>query len=311
MGRPRPLHGQAFTIIELLIVIVVIAILATISIVAYNGIQNRARASEASSALAQAKKKLELYKIDNGSYPSSGNLASAGITSTDVDYQYTSNGTTYCITGTAGNVSYKASDSTSPTQGGCSGHGQGGVAAITNLSTNPSVEVNLSGYSGPNGATLAQSNVRSRDGSSSILVTLPTSGSSYVGVNTSLSYNIPTNFKASTTYQFSVWVYVPSVTVNVYLSTQGNGVASSTCSSTVTAIKDAWVRLSCSFTTAASGSFALYVLNSGGSTAGMQFYVDSIMFTEGSTLYNYADGESSNWTWNSTPNNSTSTGPPL
>jgi len=309
MIRKKP--SPAFTIVELIIVIVVVAILATISIVAYNGIQQRARASEASSALAQAKKKLELYKIDNGSYPSSGNLASAGITSTDVDYQYTSNGATYCITGTAGTVSYKVSDSTNPTQGGCSGHGQGGTAAITNLSTNPSVEINLSGYSGPNGATLAQSNVRSKDGSTSILVSLPTAGSSYVGVNTSLSYSIPTNFKASTTYQFSAWVYVPNGTVNVFLSAQGNGVASSNCGSTVTAIKDTWVRLACSFATTASGSFALYVLNSGGSTAGMQFYVDSIMFTEGSTLYNYADGSSNDWTWNGTPNNSTSTGPPL
>jgi len=304
-------RAPAFTIVELLIVIVVIAILATIGIVAYNGIQQRARASEASSALSQAKKKLELYKVDNGSYPTSGNLASAGVSSTDVDYQYTSNGTTYCITGTAGSVSYKVSDSTAPTPGGCSGHGQGGVAAVTNLSTNPSAEANLSGYSGPNGATLTQSNVRSKEGNSSILVNLPTAGSSYVGVNVSLGYSIPTNFKANTTYQFSTWVYVPNGTVNVFLSAQGNGVASSNCGSTVTAIKDAWARLACSFTTTASGSFALYVLNSGGSTAGMQFYVDSIMFTEGPSLYNYADGESSNWTWNSTPNNSTSTGPPL
>ena len=51
---------SGFTIVELLIVIVVIAILAAITIVAYNGIQNRAKASEASAALAQAKKKLEL-----------------------------------------------------------------------------------------------------------------------------------------------------------------------------------------------------------------------------------------------------------
>lgn len=304
-------HNSAFTIVELLIVIVVIAILATISIVAYNGIQQRARASEASTALTQAKKKLELYKVDNGSYPTTGNLASAGIANTDVDYQYTSNGTTYCITGTAGNVSYKASDTAGPTQGGCAGHGQGGVAAITNLSTNPSAEVNLSSYSGPNGSTLALSTARAKNGSSSVLTTLPTAGSSYVGVNTSVGYSIPTNFKANTTYTFSVWVYVPNGTVNVFLSTQGSGVASSNCGSTVTSVKDTWVRLSCPFTTAASGTFALYALNSGGSTAGMQFYVDSVMFSEGSSLYNYADGASPDWTWNGTPNNSTSTGPPL
>lgn len=41
-----------FTIVELQIVIVVIAILATISIVAYNGIQQRARDSQRKSDLA-------------------------------------------------------------------------------------------------------------------------------------------------------------------------------------------------------------------------------------------------------------------
>lgn len=38
----RSLHKNGFTIVELLIVVVVIAILAAITIIAYNGIQNRA-----------------------------------------------------------------------------------------------------------------------------------------------------------------------------------------------------------------------------------------------------------------------------
>ena len=44
MKSPR----SGFTIVELLIVIVVIAILAAITIVAFNGIQERARASAVS-----------------------------------------------------------------------------------------------------------------------------------------------------------------------------------------------------------------------------------------------------------------------
>lgn len=60
---------SGFTIVELLIVIVVIAILAAISIVAYNGIQNRANDSAVQSDLSSAAKKLAIYKIDNGEYP--------------------------------------------------------------------------------------------------------------------------------------------------------------------------------------------------------------------------------------------------
>lgn len=58
---------SGFTLVELLIVIVVIAILAAISIVAYNGIQERARDSRRASDIAQIKKALLTYdSIHNG-----------------------------------------------------------------------------------------------------------------------------------------------------------------------------------------------------------------------------------------------------
>lgn len=59
-------HHRGFTIVELLIVIVVIAILATISIVAYNGIQARANDAKTISAVNQIEKALRLYATDNG-----------------------------------------------------------------------------------------------------------------------------------------------------------------------------------------------------------------------------------------------------
>lgn len=63
---------SGFTIVELLIVIVVIAILAAITIVAYNGIQQRARDSDRTADITAVQKALELYRVDNGNYPSVG-----------------------------------------------------------------------------------------------------------------------------------------------------------------------------------------------------------------------------------------------
>ncbi len=62
-------HKQTgFTIVELLIVIVVIAILAAITIVAYNGIQNRAADAAVQSDLNALIKKAGLFNVDNSRY---------------------------------------------------------------------------------------------------------------------------------------------------------------------------------------------------------------------------------------------------
>lgn len=62
---------RGFTIVELLIVIVVIAILAAITIVAYNGVTARANSSSAQAAAATFVKKAEAYNAEVGYYPDS------------------------------------------------------------------------------------------------------------------------------------------------------------------------------------------------------------------------------------------------
>ena len=61
---------KGFTIVELLIVIVVIGILAAITIVAYNGIQNRSRDASVQSDLVNLAKQFGVFYADNGVYPS-------------------------------------------------------------------------------------------------------------------------------------------------------------------------------------------------------------------------------------------------
>lgn len=60
---------SGFTIVELLIVIVVIGILATITIVAYSGIQVRARDTTRIDKVKNIAKAIDLYYVDNGRYP--------------------------------------------------------------------------------------------------------------------------------------------------------------------------------------------------------------------------------------------------
>lgn len=80
------MHSKSgFTIVELLITVVVIAILAAISIVAYNGIQSRAHNTAIRSDFRHVKAKMEEYKLYNGRYPSdpNGTLTSCLLTSSN------------------------------------------------------------------------------------------------------------------------------------------------------------------------------------------------------------------------------------
>jgi prepilin-type N-terminal cleavage/methylation domain-containing protein len=291
--------NTGFTIVELLIVIVVIGILAAITIVAYNGIQERARVSSVSSALSQAAKKLAVYQIDNPDvYPADKTALDAiGISdTTSVTYQYTrtsSTPNTYCLTATTGTTSYKFSNtSTSPSAGACPGHGVGGVAAITNMIPNPSAESNVASWNSIGSAVLVQSPDVAFSGTKSVKVTPSTT--TYTGVG----FTIPGVI--GTQYTYSAYVYSPTPQS---INFAADGLAVNTSAT----VGPSWQRFTLTGTKV-SGS-ALFVRAIAASAP--IFYVDAVMYTEGATTYTYADGNSPNWVWNTTTNNSTSTGPPL
>jgi prepilin-type N-terminal cleavage/methylation domain-containing protein len=81
---------SGFTIVELLVVIVVIAILAAITIISYAGVTARANTSSGQSAANAFIQKAEAYNADQGSYPATTSLLT-GATSDKV----------YALTGVA------------------------------------------------------------------------------------------------------------------------------------------------------------------------------------------------------------------
>lgn len=73
---------KGFTIVELLIVIVVIGILAAITLVAYNGIQQRGRDANIQAMANQIQKNLQLWYLDTGVLPAAG-YGSTGAAAND------------------------------------------------------------------------------------------------------------------------------------------------------------------------------------------------------------------------------------
>lgn len=123
-----------FTIVELLVVIVVIGILATITLVAYSGISNRATVASLVSDLNSTSKMVSMSQVINDTYPATladandgkGIPASPGTTYDN--YYPTLTG--FCITATKNSTSYRITDSNAARLGVCSGPNRDAFSVI-------------------------------------------------------------------------------------------------------------------------------------------------------------------------------------
>jgi len=329
-----PQKKSGFTIVELLIVIVIIGILAAITIVSFNGIQDRAKTAAAQAAAVQANQKILAATFDNAdNYPVAAgvngidNLAAIGITNNgDTTYQYSADNTvspkTFCLTTTKDTKSsYISNATTTPQTGGCPGHGVGGVAAITNLATNPSVEAttgNWGYYLAGGAATASRGLGGGYTGSNYFRLTWTAASTVVSGGFYPYSMGAGT-ITANATYMGSVYVRTSknqTMFSQMQFKDAGNTTLNTVNGPVVTVQANVWTRLSTSAvapTNAYSGLLTAYAF-SGGTMwqPGDTLDGDGAMLTAGSTLYNYADGgSSSSWVWNGAANASTSTGPVL
>jgi len=301
---------SGFTIVELLIVVVVIAILAAITIVAYNGIQNRAKHSATQSAVSQASKKIMTYAVTNAEqYPV--NLAAVEMADSTVTYQYKVDNSvsprTFCVTATNGTISYfQAHNVSSPKVGACDGHSSGGVATITNLIQNPSAETNTVSVSAAGGGVALSRDVsQAFSGLASIKVvsdgTVSGSGTQHLTMSSSYPAGV---------YRGAYYIKgTAGVSVYGVLRAVNGGVADTQTSPII--LTGAWQRVevpSMTITGSATTQFSLMArLNAAVATT---FWVDGAILIEGSTMPAYADGNTAGWAWSGTTNNSTSTGMP-
>ncbi len=124
-----PFVNRGFTIVELLVVTAIVGILAGITLVSYTGISQKAIASSLQSDLVNSTNRIKMYRVENGSYPTSiTDDGNGNYCPTPADTRYcvkTSTGTTFTyssivpstfhLTGTNSNITYSVNDNSSPT----------------------------------------------------------------------------------------------------------------------------------------------------------------------------------------------------
>lgn len=344
---------RGFTIVELLIVVVVIAILAAITIVAFNDIQDRARQSAAQAAAKQAHTKIIAFAVENAdSFPAT--LSAIGLADGNgTTYQYRHDNSvsprTFCATVTTNNVSYFVSNTNaSPSIGSCAGHGLNGIAAITNLASDPRATgfSNLPAgvgqivwrtsrwYGGGGSATgsysLVSNAVDGPAGISSYIrktwTTAPPALSNSGDTGFDNGFDGTNGFSVTAGEVYTASCYVRgSVTRNYLIGVYqfaSNGSQFSTprvYGPGITGQANAWTRVSWQYTVPSGVSFVRFTCDSNSSANGAaenwanQSTLDGtgFMLTRGDQLWPYGDGTSSGWLWNGAPNASSSTGPVL
>lgn len=316
-----PLRQRGFTIVELLIVIIVIAILAAIVLVTYSSVTQRAHAAAAQSAASDLSKLLAISASTNGTYPSDLTTVNGGgpmPTGDGSTYAYHpgSGNSSYCATITNANVSYMISDtSTTPTAGACPGDGVNGVPPITNYALDPDATTATNfGCSGSGVAPMTSTidTVQVHHGTTSLKRAISGTGQACGDAK------VPSQalkLTAGSKFSWSFWVYSTRAG-NILLYVDGSKVSDGSyagCGSSLGSVNvpaNTWTQA----IGLCTPSVDMYVGQAGGYNLSVQsgdtVWFDQFMLTPGSSMPNYADGNTTGWIWNGTANNATSTGPP-
>lgn len=334
---------KGFTIVELLIVIVVIAILAAITIVAYTGIQDRAKQAAVQSAASQASKKVAAYAVDNTDLFPQDEATFLSATSTadtsELDYVYlvSPDRKHYCVS---------ATNTANPTLSSAVSDTSDGVVAgrcVRNYASDPAATSNASGTIGVIGwrsgrwfgsspaagsyAAVSGASDGALGRSTYVRKTWSVAPTSIGGSGDTGMDNIPGGINGFPVVSGAVWsisCYVrASVTRNYhigvyqYTSTGASFSPTRFYGSDISGPAGQWTRIHQQYAVPSGVAYAALTCDSSASSAngavnwavGSTLDATALMVTQGAGLYQFADGSSSAWSWDGTPNNSTSFGP--
>lgn len=124
-SRDKRSTGQnGFTVVEMLVVVVVVAILATITVVSYRVVTQSADLQTAKADVQNAASRLNKHKSSTGEYPPEANFANLGFADgakSTFDYTYYSGTNEFCLSATYNEQTvYLTGVNTTPAEGDCS-----------------------------------------------------------------------------------------------------------------------------------------------------------------------------------------------
>ncbi len=316
-----------FTIVELLIVVVVIAILAAITIVAFNGIQNRSKESALRSQASQAAKKLQNhFTLNAETLPTEANFSSATGLSSDsqTTYSYITDAALkkFCVSASGpSGVQYSPQASTSAgntVNGECTTNIARNAYAVSGAPTNEWYGRFSTNWSWVNGASDGPIGLASYGRQT--IVTAVTAASRGFDLNVNLDVTPGasiTNWPVAANTPYTVSVYArasvsnPSTTLRCRSHSGGAWVGSQVSSTPVNYVANSWILQSLTYTSPSAAYLACTIRfeSSVSWPVGGTMDATGAMITQGTTLYDFAAGNSTGWAWTDTSNTSTSFGP--
>lgn len=192
--------SKGFTIVELLIVVVVIAILAAITIVSYNGITARSVNAGLKTELSTASKKIQQYQIENSQYPDNTWVTNNITLGNGAVLSYSSTATTYCLQGVVNSTGMSINETLgSPEETLCATPSAPtfGTQAATQVVVNWVAVPDATGY---NVRCSRSTTYAGGQGNVSATVTAPTVTRTFTGLNSGTTYycNVQAVIGAST-----------------------------------------------------------------------------------------------------------------